>query len=203
MKNSQLSSISFSPDKRNRIYCAAVYKDRVEEEKNELLYEMHDDIAVIFYLQEMKGNVRIITPVTRSMAKDLGLEAEELMKIAWKNTITQKNATIRQLSSVLGIKDDPVGLYVLSNEDMYFGAVTIFYPGLLETIAEEFGTDLFILPSSVHECLLLPCDGAYDSSFLARIVRAVNETEIEKEDLLSFSVYRFRREDSRMIIDNS
>lgn len=203
MKNSQIPSIPFSSDKCSRIYCAAVYKERVENEKNELLYEMRDDIAVIFYLQEMRGNVRIITPVTHSMAKDLGLKEEELMKIAWENTISQKNAIIRQLSSVIGIKDDPVGLYVISNEDMYLGAVTIFYPGLLDAVAERFDSDLYILPSSVHECLLLPCDGYYDPNILAKIVCAVNETEVEKEDLLSFSVYRFSREANRMIIDNS
>ena len=106
------------------------------------------------------------------------------------------------LSDMIGEPDHPAGLYVLSNEEMYFGAVTIFYPGLLSVIADEFGSDLFILPSSVHECLILPCSQGIDPHALASIVRTVNETEVAEEDILSFSVYRYSRKDDRLSIDN-
>ena len=189
---------------RAKIYCSAVSYESIRPVREEILLERHFDLAVVYYLQEIRNHRKVLTPVTHELAKEMGLSAREIAVLAWKNTILEKEAVIRPLSEILG-KDELFGmppLYVLSNEEMHFGAVTMFYPGLLSVIADEFGCDLCILPSSIHEVILLPVEPDTDFGALHRIVSRVNDTEVEKEDILSYNVYRFNRRNDGLEIDN-
>ncbi|MCD7815312.1 MAG: DUF5688 family protein [Bacteroides sp.] len=47
-------------------------------------------------------------------------------------------------------------MYVLTNEDLYFGAVNICFPDLLRVVRRQVGDDFYVLPSNLHECLILP-----------------------------------------------
>ncbi len=189
---------------RAKLYCSAVSYDRIREWKEEVPYEMHSDIAVVFYLQEDRDGCTVITPITNAIVEELGLKRQEIMRRAWKNTVSEKRAVMMSLADMLGEEEEEgmPKIYVLSNEDMHLGAVTMFYPGLLAVIAKELGGDLCILPSSVHECLIMPMKADTDIGELKKIVRKVNETEVEKEDILSYNVYRFSRRSGRVEIDN-
>ena len=88
---------------------------------------------------------------------------------------------------------DP-GLYIATTESATFGASVIAYPGFLEKAAQAFGRDFFILPSSIHEVLLLPDDGAFTKEMLSEMVKTVNRTEVAPEDRLSDDVYYYERE---------
>ena len=89
---------------------------------------------------------------------------------------------------------------VLSNTRRIEGAVCILYPGVLESLAREEGHDLYILPSSIHEVILLPDTGAPSAEELKRMVREVNDTQVAPEEVLSYSLYRYRRTDGRVTI---
>ena len=65
---------------------------------------------------------------------------------------------------------------------------------VMEDVIKEVGTDFFILPSSIHECIILPADSGMDSQQLETMVCEVNETQVEKEERLSNSVYRYTLE---------
>ena len=82
---------------------------------------------------------------------------------------------------------------VLSNTRRIDGAVCILYPGVLESLAREEGHDLYILPSSMHEVILLPDTGAPSAEELKRMVREVNDTQVAPEEVLSGNVYRYTR----------
>ena len=47
-------------------------------------------------------------------------------------------------------------MYVLTNEDKLNGAAMILNPEAMEMVREAVGDDFFILPSSIHECLMCP-----------------------------------------------
>lgn len=89
---------------------------------------------------------------------------------------------------------------VLTNEQRLYGAATIIYNHLLSTIAERAGTDLYILPSSVHEVIILPEAKGYDSSELSEMVRIINQTELPADEILSDNVYFYSKEKDEISI---
>lgn len=85
-------------------------------------------------------------------------------------------------------------LYVLTNMISTFGASCMFYAGLLEHFAKRFERDFYLIPSSVHEILLLPDYGCFSRKDLNDMVQEVNSTVLQKEDILSDHVYYYSRE---------
>ena len=76
----------------------------------------------------------------------------------------------------------------------------MLYPGVLDSLASKEGHDLYILPSSVHEVILLPDIGIPSATELRNMVREVNDTQVAPEEVLSYSLYRYRRMDGRVTI---
>lgn len=75
---------------------------------------------------------------------------------------------------------------------MMYGAAAIFYPGQMECIAKLMKGDYFILPSSIHETLIMPDNGEYSSSKdLKKMVIEVNSTEVNPSEKLSDEIYHF------------
>ena len=91
-------------------------------------------------------------------------------------------------------------LKILSNTKRTHGAACMLYPGVLDSLASKEGHDLYILPSSVHEVILLPDIGIPSATELRNMVREVNDTQVAPEEVLSYSLYRYRRTDGRVTI---
>lgn len=89
---------------------------------------------------------------------------------------------------------------VLTNTRRYLGAACILYRGILERFAKKLGENLFILPSSVHEVILLPETKVDSSKNLLRMVIEVNRTQLAPEEVLSDTVYYFDRESGEISI---
>lgn len=82
----------------------------------------------------------------------------------------------------------PVSLYVLSNEDSFYGAAALFYPGMLDKLELLMGGSFYVLPSSVHEVLLLPVtDG--DAQKLADIIKTANRTVTDSNVFLADDLF--------------
>lgn len=84
-------------------------------------------------------------------------------------------------------------LYILTNREKCLGAVSIAIPGEAELIAEQIRSDYYVLPSSIHECLILPDDGSYEEETLNQLVRSVNMTQVDPSEVLSDHVYHYSR----------
>ncbi len=82
---------------------------------------------------------------------------------------------------------------MLGNERKLFGAAAMFYRDTIEEFSDEMGKSIFILPSSVHEVILVPDDGLQEPEELWKMVCEINETQVEPEDVLTDSVYYFSR----------
>ena len=89
-------------------------------------------------------------------------------------------------------------LYILTNCDGYKGAAAVLYEGIVKNFAERLESDLFILPSSIHEVLLVPCSGSVDAANLGEMVTHINQTEVPEEQVLSDSVYRYSRKTAQI-----
>lgn len=137
----------------------------------------------------------------------MGLTKEEALKIAKSNT--GKSAELKSMNEVMegiikeavdddglaadlaaGLEDSP--LYVLTTESGLDGASLIANRNILKQVHEELGEDFYILPSSIHEVILVgKSDVDNDIDSLREMVRNVNEREVPIEDRLSDQVYEF------------
>lgn len=89
-------------------------------------------------------------------------------------------------------------LYVLSNYRRINGAAVLLYPDLLRQLAGKFGGDFYVIPSSVHEVLLLKETEEEEPERLNRTIQTVNEQQVQPEEVLSGHVYLYSKEDERL-----
>lgn len=90
--------------------------------------------------------------------------------------------------------DGSCQLFVLTNTRMAYGAGVIFIPGILEKISEVFKRGFYLIPSSIHELLIMPDDGNIIESDINRIIEEVNTNEVAAEEQLSDHVFYYDRE---------
>jgi hypothetical protein len=87
-----------------------------------------------------------------------------------------------------------VEMYVLSNKDKQYGAVYMFDTEVMSKIAEEIGGDLVVIPSSIHESILLKKQEDTDFDILRDMVKEVNRTQLHPTEILSDEVYQYSRD---------
>lgn len=84
-------------------------------------------------------------------------------------------------------------LYVLTNRYKLHGNGCILYKNLLKEIAEEWGCDICIIPSSVHETILMPMDKVESYGEMAQIICEVNRTAVMPDEIFSDHMYKYIR----------
>ena len=146
-----------------------------------------------------------------------GVDEDELFKIALLNTQRLFRGSVMSMASVMMdllsdrmddeysseffdmvVSEDMVPMYVCSNNQKLNGAGVILYKDLLKQFAEKTGSDFYILPSSIHETLLVPVSDQMEVEALRSMVREVNATQVAPEEVLSDNVYIYRREDDKI-----
>lgn len=162
---------------------------------------------------EGSGSIR----VTRELAMSLGWKTSEIWEEAMKNTMEKEPATLsdlhRMLMGIMNDRKDPdtfltedteidpsEELLVLTNPSRMFGAMTLFYPETQERIAAAVGGDYFVLPSSIHEVLIVRDNGKITAEDLVQMVREVNATQVAPEEVLADKVLRYDRKEKTLSI---
>lgn len=97
-------------------------------------------------------------------------------------------------------RSDPIPLLVLTNSRRYLGASCILYGGLLAKYAGKLGGNLYILPSSIHEVILVPENRVESAEKLLDMVVDVNRTQLAPEEVLSDAVYYYDKESGEISI---
>lgn len=131
-------------------------------------------------------------------------DAYETIKQALINKIppnVEINTTykVQTLSSVLNMEGNS-SLLIATNVNGYYGAIAVLEDQVWDAVIEKYGNqDYYILPSSVHEVLLVPTSSAIDIDVLRSTVKTVNETEVSLADQLSNDVYLFDHIDKQIL----
>ena len=84
-------------------------------------------------------------------------------------------------------------LYVMTNQEKFFGSNMIYFEENLEHIACQLGEDFYLLPSSVHEWIIIAESMVNDTSYLLEMVRDINDTIVLNEEILGYKVYKYER----------
>ena len=155
------------------------------------VYRDYLDLAVVYEISCSVGDNCGAIIVTKKLAEIIGYTENELYKIASANTPSMRPVKFMRLYEAIGIDVEEIDFkdpfIVLSNSEKVFGASVILYPGLEKQIYDMYG-EAIIIPSSVHELLIINNDLCADQ--LSSIVNEVNNTVVNREDILSYSIYK-------------
>lgn len=163
------------------------------------------DLAVVYYclLGQSEGESATALVYNTHLEK-WKITEQQLYYAAVENTPNLLQSQIRPMSAIIKAmlgeeepesRSDSEEMYVLTNQSRMNGAACILYEDVLYQFASKIGHDLYILPSSVHEVILLPKLETYDREELEKIVREVNTEGVAKEEVLSEHVYTYSRSD--------
>ena len=169
-------------------------------------YRQIEDLALVYRLFISSENGIETCLISSSMLEDYGVTAEQLHQDAMANMSAISPVTIKDLQMLLAdlagaeaaeevapeLPDPEMPkLYFLGTGLKYLGASAIFYPGVLERCAETLGGNYYILPSSIHEVLLLKDDGTVDPEKLSCMIYEINRATVEPSERLTDHPYYY------------
>ena len=193
---------------RHRILYKLVNYERNEEFLQQIPHVRFLDLAVVFYyLVEKQYMGSAVIVIRNSHLEHWGVDCREIYDWAKKNTPAQLPSEILRMSELLQEALDvevpleqDAPMYILSNSQRNLGASCILYPNILKNFGGMIGNDFYILPSSIHEVILLPVCQEENPYRLQEMVKEVNETQVELQEQLSDSVYLYERRTAKLKI---
>lgn len=181
------------------------------EKNRELLQEIPHlpflDLAVIFYSLLTDTPVGHATVLIRNSHLELwGKNTSWLYEAAKENTekllpkrLVSMEDMIYELSE--GKQEAEyagVPMYVLTNSRKSFGAACLLYDGVLGECFRRLEESYYLIPSSVHEVILIPASAVGDSRELCALVQEMNRTQVRSTEVLSDTVYLYSEETRRL-----
>lgn len=184
-------------------------------------HEKMEDLAMTYHIAaDISGEGVASTVVSYSLMNQLGISQEQLKADALENSPKIFPPKVQSMSEMMrGIltedmkshgmpqdeidamvdsmipADDGNPMTVVTNDRTVNGAAVMFYPEQMEKLGEQIGGDFFILPSSVHEMLVIPDNGSFQQEELKAMVTEVNATQVSPADRLTDEVYHFDTKD--------
>jgi hypothetical protein len=163
------------------------------------------DLAITFHclVQNKKDYISSLR-ITNRHLEGWGINIKILTEVAKDNTPRIFPASIRTMEEILGgfslaAADNINRMYVISNGTGINGASCLLYKDVINVLAEELNGNLFILPSSIHEIIVIKDDGFVGKDELVDMVKDVNLTQVAEEDFLSDSVYYYSADEQRIM----
>ena len=176
-----------------------------------------EDLAVVYYVDmgRLGGGV-MSSPVTENLMETWGVSKDELHQTALSNMEAQSVSSFKSMHEMMmemmlpdmverfdGDKDaareaisdmvppDDGNMFILTNQEKLNGATALLDTKIMGEISERFGENFFILPSSLHEVLIVPEKEGMELSVLENMVQEVNATQVAPQDRLSDHVYKY------------
>ena len=200
MPKFQVSDLTNYAEMKNRLAMEVVSAERNAKMLQDVPHEQMEDIAVVYRLVlDSSKDASSTILVTNDLMDKFGITHEQLHDDAMKNAPLIRPAEIKGMGETLNeIEHGPVlepdpdeFLFVAGVPDQTHGAAVIAYPNFFEEAAEKLGGDYFIIPSSIHEVLLVKDTGEMNARDLAALIREVNATEVAPEDVLTDHAYHY------------
>lgn len=176
---------------KEHIVYKLIRRDANEELLKQIPYEPFLDLAVVYYIQI--DNTRFGSAAIQIRNEHLRywrVEKEEIRRLAEKNTPRIYPVQIRQIVRFM---------YVATNEQCSLGAAVMRYPNFREKVRGMIRGDFYILPSSIHEVILVPESFGLEPERMQEMVKEINQTGVAPEEVLSDSVYYFDGEEIRIV----
>lgn len=185
-----------------------VFMQLVNYEKNKKMLENAPhvrflDLAIVFRVVVDKNESGITSYLIKNeLLENIGLEVSDLEEIAERNTKNMFPVVATDIDEVVDIPQDMMAdilpkdgfnLIVATNNIHMNGAIFMAFKDELEKVADSMESDFYIIPSSIHEVILVPDAGVSDAELIKSTIADVNTTMLDAPDFLSDSLYKFTR----------
>ncbi len=138
---------------------------------------------------DLEAYIRVWIDNEKSFKLPIAMYNSEIMEAAYHNT---RDSLVRTtMCEMLGLpKGIAPDMDIVTNRDKMFGASALLFTDIFEDYCKQKGVQkIYILPSSIHELILLPDDDCFNPSVLTSLVRKVNANEVQEADILSDHAY--------------
>ena len=210
--NSQIKEECLDTSKlKDKVFFSLINAEQNRELLNTVPHREFEDLAIVYRWNIGAGSDGVYTNlVDNDLAKKEGLTENDLYNAANKNTkelfpvlVKNMNEFISEImfgdselsgemeeefKEVMMETQDERSMYVITNESKLFGAASMLYEETLYELAEKIGSDLYILPSSIHEVIAVSADFGSPDEW-AEMVYEINMDQVDINDRLSNQVY--------------
>ena len=172
-----------------------------------------DGLAVTYHILRSidAGGMSSMT-VTSQMMADLGITKEQLHQDAMENSPRLFPPMIENIGTMLrlfemkaaGLEEEDISeirktmdqdmqipMLVVTNREQINGASALFYPGILDQVGEMMGEGYFILPSSVHEWIIVPDREGFDANEMQVMIMDANQNAVTPDIQLGDEAYHY------------
>lgn len=149
------------------------------------------------------------TRITDSLLKGYGVTETQLFEDAMIQTRMNRPFTFQSMGSMVEeltgepadamLGDDGTSMYIITNRDKMYGAAVSLYPDTFPKVREKLGEDFYVLPSSVHELILVRRSAGHSPSDLRWMVREVNREQVRPDERLSNEVFEYRGKENQLL----
>jgi len=203
-----LSKINFSWEEfRRSVFVRLVNKEKNEELLQTIPHREYLDLAMVFYYSvPISADVMGTLIITNEHLELLHITEDELYQTARNNCERFQPIKVRCMEDLLYDLGRKLGvdvyearvchpfLFVMTNEKSMFGAVALIFEEELEYFASRIQTGFYVLPSSVHELILVPECNNFNIEYFKSMVREINATQLDATEVLSDNIYYYDKE---------
>jgi hypothetical protein len=146
-----------------------------------------------------------IITVNNTLLESIGCSREELLTAALSNTIRLEPPVMLRLRDFVfsddqknlleeydeSVKKDSESAYMLTNKSRFKGAAVLFYPGVMAKTADVLGCGYYVLPSSMHELIIIPDSMGMSIRSMTEMLHHGNEAYVDEEEFLSDRVFHY------------
>ena len=165
------------------------------------------DLAITFRYLVHKDEKDISSTMINNALMDMwGLNTQSIYKVAYKNMKKLFPPSIRKMSDIISCYTDDLDIkpenemYVITNDSSINGASYIICKEIIDDFCRKKNSDYYLIPSSIHELILVPKSLDEDGENLKMFVKEVNKTAVLPVDFLSDNVYFYSRDDGIKMI---
>ncbi len=195
---------------RSQIVYRLISYERNQELLKSIPYIPFLDMAITFHMIVSSNNEYMQSlRITNELQEKWGISLEELYGIAKENTEKLLPAKIRDLCDFIAFyvnipveeltNDKKMDMIVITNITGMHGASVMLYQGLIEQIATYYNRDLYLIPSSIHEMIIVP-EVSMEPNLqqtLQDMVHEINHDFVNEEEILSDRVYRYSKSEKK------
>ncbi len=212
---------------KERIVLRLVNYEKNKEQLESCPHKRFLDLAITFRFLAKVDEFGLASSLVGNKEFELwNVELEELYQIAMFNTMREfpwkMDSLVKVVTECFGERlpkhireefeediknienvENRVNMYVLTNNVGLNGATSIIYDNVVKNFASVHSSNVFILPSSVHEVMLVPEKDETDAEFLQELVIEANQSAVGLIDLLSDHIYYYNREQDQLLMYDS
>lgn len=195
---------------KDKIVYRLISREKNEKLLEEVPYIPFLDLAITFHvIISINESCMQSIKISNDLQREWNVPVEQILKKAKENTEKILPLQITPLHQMVTANEKDyekhltnhkkMDMIVVTNHLGVNGAAVILYDGVIEKMAAEYNSNLYVIPSSVHEMIIVPAREEQIYPMLSVVVKDINVRYVEKEEILSDRVYIYLKDEKKFI----